>query len=137
MTRYHVFLALSLSSCLVSPIATAEDGKDLGLQLPENPPMQVHSKMPPELAPIAEEFGIREGFQLVETLDEFRAVIKEDNQKIRMKPGIYRAETVDPPMKTPVSRAKPDQDGNLPKNNQEHLFAVNGSNNHYLAFFGH
>jgi len=109
----------------------AEEEKDLGVQLGENPPMQVISKTPPAPAAITETFEIREGFTLVRTLDEFRAAIKKDDQKIRMKPGIYRAEKVDPPMMASIPRAEPDKNGNLPKNNQQHIFAVNGSNNYF------
>ena len=83
----HVFFVL-LSTCgLVSRTASAEDKKDLSVQFAENPPMQVISKTPPAPAPITETFEIREGFTLIKTLDEFRATIKKDNQKIRMKPG--------------------------------------------------
>ena len=113
------------------PSVSAEKEKDLGLQLSENPPMRSISRKPPAPAPIADTFEIREGFTLIETLDEFRAAIKKDGQKIRMKPGVYRAEKVDPPMMAPIPRTQPDAEGNLPKNRQEHIFAVNGSNNHF------
>jgi hypothetical protein len=131
MKRCHAFLALSLTCCLASPIAAAEEKKDLGLQLAENPPMRVISKTPPAPAPMTDIFDVREGFTLIKTLDEFREAIKRDGQKIRMKPGIYRAETVDPPMMAPIPRAQPNQDGNLPRNEQQHIFAVNGSNNYF------
>jgi hypothetical protein len=110
---------------------SAEAKKDLGVQLAENPPMQTLSKAPPEPSPNPDDFEIREGFVLIETLDELRAAIKKDGQKVRMKPGIYRAETVDPPMTIPVRGAKPREDGTLPKKRQEHIFAVNGSDNHF------
>ncbi len=109
----------------------ADVGKDLGVQFAGNPPMAVISKTPPAPAGITGKFEIREGFTLIETLDEFRAVIKKDNQKIRMRPGVYRAEKVDPPMMAGIPRTKPDEDGKLPKNKQEHIFAVNGSNNYF------
>ena len=127
----HVLLALFLTSCLVSPARSAEEEKNPGLQLAENPPMRVISRTPPAPAPITDEFEIRKGFRLIETLREFRAAIKQDNQKIRMQPGVYRAEKVDPPMMAPIPRTKPDGQGKLPKNQQEHIFAVNGSNNHF------
>ncbi|MHC4177023.1 MAG: hypothetical protein ACYSWU_05935 [Planctomycetota bacterium] len=110
---------------------SAEEEKDLGLQLAENPPMRVISKTPPAPAPITDTFEIREGFTLIETLREFRAVIKQDNHKIRMKPGVYRAKKVDPPTMAPIPRTKPNGGGKLPKNEQEHIFAVGGSNNHF------
>jgi len=93
--------------------------------------MQTISKTPPAPPPIADSFGIREGFTLIKTLDEFRAAIKKDGQRIRMKPGVYRAEKTDPPMMVPVRHAEPGKDGKLPQNRQEHIFAVNGSNNYF------
>ncbi|MCP4645045.1 MAG: hypothetical protein GY851_31675 [bacterium] len=132
MTAKRGPYSAALVACLLLvPLASAEEAKDLRLQLVDNPPMQVITRTPPEPAPITDTFEIREGFRLVETLDAFRAVIKQDGQKIRMKPGVYRAETVDPPMVAPVHHAEPDEDGNLPVNHQEHIFAVNGSNNHF------
>jgi len=127
----QVLLALLLTCHLGLLTASAQEKKDLGVQLAENPPMQVISKTPPLPAAIRDTFEIREGFTLIETLDEFRAAIKKDNRKIRMKPGIYRAEKIGPPLIAPIPRAKPDKDGELPKNNQEHVFAVNGSNNYF------
>jgi len=127
----HLLLALLLAGRLVLLPVSAEEQKDLGLQLAENPPRRVISKTPPVPAPIADEFEIRQGFRLIETLDEFRVAIKRDNQKIRMKPGVYRAEDVDPPMTGPIPRTQPSDDGELPKNRQEHIFAVNGSNNYF------
>lgn len=91
-----------------------ERSKNLGLQYPENPPMELITKTPPEPMVNPEDFEIRDGFTLVESLEDFRVVIKQDNQKIRMKPDIYRAETCDPP-----------SDG------QAHIFAVTGSDNHF------
>ena len=113
---YHHMLALALlmPTLVAGPFAFADQEKDPGLQHVENPPMQFITKTPPEPVVNPEDFEIREGFTLVESLDEFRAVIKQDGQKIRMKPGIYRAETCDPP-----------SDG------QAHIFDVTGSNNHF------
>ena len=125
-----ILLLLSLACGLMSGAAPEAGTKDLGMQLAENPPMQVISKPPPPPA-IAGTFEIRDGFVLIETLDEFRAAIKRDNQKIRMKPGVYRAAKIDPPMTAPIPRAEPDGDGRLPTNRQEHIFAVNGSNNYF------
>jgi hypothetical protein len=94
----HVLLALLLTCGPGPRTVTAQEKKGLGVQFAGNPPMQVISKTPPAPAVIKETFEIREGFTLVKTLDEFRAAIKKDKQKIRMKPGVYRAEKVDPPM---------------------------------------
>jgi len=109
----------------------AAEERDLGIQLAQNPPMQTISRTPPDPDPITEKFEIRRGFTLIETLDDFRAAIKKDNQKIRMKPGVYRAEKVDPPMMAPIPRAKPGPNAESPKNDQQHIFAVNGSNNYF------
>ena len=84
----HVFRALILTGCLVLLPASAEEEKNLGLQLAENAPMRVISKTPPAPAPITDTFEIRAGFTLIETLDEFRAAIKKHGQRIRMKPAI-------------------------------------------------
>jgi hypothetical protein len=131
MKRGYVFLGCMLTCGLGLGVVSAEEEKDLGKQFGENPPLQVISKTPPVPATITDTFEVREGFTLIKTLDEFRVAIKRDNQKIRMKPGIYRAEKVDPPLRASIPRAKPDQDGKLPKNHQEHIFAVNGSNNYF------
>jgi hypothetical protein len=126
-----VSLVLLLNCQLLSPHAWAEIKKDLGLQLAENPPMHVIARTPPAPAPLDKEFEIRDGFTLIETLDKFRDAIKNNNQKIRMKPGIYRAEKIDPPMVFPVLHAQPGSEGDFPQNQQEHIFAVNGSNNYF------
>ena len=88
--------------------------KDLGLQLAGNPPLQMICRTPPAPPVPTATFETRAGFTLVTTLDGFRAAIRKDGQKIRMKPGVYRAKTCDPPI-----------DG------QEHIFAVTGSRNHF------
>ncbi len=111
----QVVLTMSLSCCLLSQPIWAEGQKDLGLQLSENPPMQIISRKPPEPAAVTESFEVREGFVLLTTLDEFRTAIKKDGQKIRMKPGVYRAENIDPPMMAPILRVEPDEQGNLKK----------------------
>lgn len=131
MTHCHLCLILSLTCGWVAGAAEANDGKNLGVQLAENPPMQTITRTPPPPAPVSEAFEIRDGFTLVETLDTFRAAIKRDNQRIRMKPGLYRAEKVDPPMTVPVRHVPPDPDGKTRVNRQEHIFAVTGSNNHF------
>ncbi len=124
-------LALAGICRLALPAASAEAEKDLGLQLAENPPMRAIAKTPPEPPPVPKTFEIRPGFTLVETLDAFRAAIKKDGQKILMKPGVYRAASADPPRSVPLLREKPGPDGSVPVSEQEHLFDVSGSNNHF------
>lgn len=115
MRYLTMLLGLLMTWPFTSLTAIAQEAKDLGMQLPENPPMRTISRTPPP--PIAAEtFEVRKGFSVLDTLDEFRAAIKKNGQTIRMKPGIYRADTVDPP---------------IPEKNQEHIFAVNGSNNYF------
>ncbi|MFH5805845.1 hypothetical protein [Alienimonas sp. DA493] len=88
--------------------------KNLGLQRAGNPPMQVRTTEPPAPPAATETFEVRDGFTVVETLEEFRAALRKDGQKVRMKPGVYRAEGVDPPI-----------------DRHQHVFAVTGSNNHF------
>lgn len=128
--RFFTIL-LCLTGICGNRVMGREAEKNPGLQFSENPPMQVITKTPPEPTPAAEKFEIRDGFTLVETLDEFRVVIKKDNQKIRMKPGVYRVKKADPPMTVPVLHASADENGKMPTNTQQHLLAVNGSNNHF------
>ena len=127
----RVGLTLAWIGSLALPAAPAEAEKDPGLQLAENPPMQVIAEPPPLPPAAAKTFEIRPGFTLVETLDAFRAAIKKDGQKIRMKPGVYRAASADPPRSVPLLHEKPGPDGAVPVNEQEHLFDVSGSNNHF------
>ena len=105
--------------------------KDTGLQLAANPPMRtLHTPAPPPPAP-SETFETRAGFTLITTLDEFREAIKKDGQLIRMKPGVYRAVKTDPPQKIPLRHAAPGPDGTIRHAEQQHIFAVNGSDNHF------
>jgi len=129
MACWHTLSALLVTCGLAARVASSANQKDLGLQVAENPPMQVIAKPPPRPEPVSDTFETRDGFAVIDTLDAFREAIKHDGQKIRLKPGLYRADTVDPPMTVPVLRAQPDQDGDLPQNEQQHVFAVNGSNN--------
>mgnify|MGYP006281346749 CR=1 FL=1 len=124
MKCLHSLFVLFVTFLLISPAASLGAEKDLGLQYAGNPPMRTISKTPPEPSPDPDDFEIRDGFTLIETLDEFRSAIKQDGQKIRMKPGIYRARKVDPP----ITFSMPRSGG---KNRQEHIFAVTGSNNHF------
>lgn len=126
------FHALVLAGSLLPSVLTmAAEQKDLSVQHAENPPMHVIARTPPEPAPTTGDFKIREGFTLITTLDEFRKVIKQDAQKIRMKPGVYRAKKIDPPMSVPLLHVPADEDGNVRQNVQQHIFAVTGSNNHF------
>ena len=101
-------LTLLLAYTLAAP--------DPGLQLEANPPMVVITTQPPE--PVLGEFELRPGFTLLETLDQFRQAAQQSHQKLRLKPGIYRPTTCDPPL-------------TFAQNEQQHVFAVNGSHNHF------
>lgn len=101
---------------------------DLNLQRAENPPMEIRSRIPPEPPEPSMQFETRPGFTLIDSLDEFRKVIKKDNQKIRMKPGIYRAVKTDPPMTHTALHQSP---GENQTNEQDHIFNVAGSNNYF------
>ncbi|MDQ8189065.1 hypothetical protein [Roseibacillus persicicus] len=104
---------------------------DPGLQHPENPPMEVIVREAPPLPKIPKDFEIRPGYTLIDSLEQFRQAIKRDNQKIRVKPGVYRAKTVDPPIKLPLDNPAPGTGRYRGKGMQEHIFAVNGSNNFF------
>jgi len=131
MNRWSLLLAALLTCLSALRTASAEKEADLGLQRAGNPPMRTISKRPPEPPPVTDPFEVREGFVLVKTLDEFRAACRKSGQKVRMKPGVYRASKTAPPMTVPLRHAKPGRDGRAPQNRQEHIFAVNGSNNHF------
>lgn len=115
----------------VVPALRAQNAKDLGLQLAANPPMQVLVREPPDLPAPTEDFDVRPDFIVIESLDAFRAAIKQDGQRVRLKPGVYRATSVDPPLNFPVRHAPANADGTQPVNEQQHIFAVTGSNNHF------
>ncbi|MBK1829880.1 hypothetical protein JIN77_04030 [Verrucomicrobiaceae bacterium R5-34] len=101
------------------------------LQYAENPPMEVITRMPPPLPKATEKFDIRPGYKLITTMNEFRDAIRQSNQKIRLKPGIYRAKTMDAPLDLPFREGIPGVGRNRKKGYQEHIFAVNGSNNFF------
>lgn len=117
-------LAIGLLHC---SSVFVQDSKDLGIQLAGNPPIQVIQREAPPLPEVDGDFEVREGFVLIDSLDAFRQVIKKDNQKIRMQPGIYRASRVDPPVTFRALRASEGE----PATTQEQIFAVTGSNNHF------
>ena len=109
----------------------ADQQADLGLQLADNPPMRTISRTPPAPPAATGSFETREGFRLIETLDAFRAACEKSGQKVRMKPGVYRAVRTAEPRTVPHRHAKPGEDGQRPVNRQEHVFAINGSSNHF------
>ncbi len=119
--------ALVVVAWIACPAGHAQDTKDLGIQLAGNPPMQIIRREPPPLPEPTEDFEVREGFQVITTLDAFRQVTKKDNQKIRMKPGVYRAMGVDPPVTFRALRAEEGKEATT----QEQIFAVTGSGNHF------
>lgn len=101
---------------------------DLNLQFADNPAMEIRARIPPEPPEPSMQYEVRPGFTVVESLDEFREVIKQDNQKIRMKPGIYRAKKTDPPTTLTPRYQNP---GENKTNEQDHIFNVSGSNNYF------
>ena len=111
--------------------AFAGEGVDTALQLSSNPPMQIITNQPPEPDVQDANFEIRDGFRLVSTMKQFRIAIKQSNQKIRVRPGVYRAADIDEPMVVPMLHSTPDKNGKLPIKQQQHIFAVTGSNNHF------
>ncbi len=54
-----------------------------------------------------------------------------DAIKIRMKPGVYRADSVDPPCNSPAVHDLPRPDGTVVPRRQEHIFLVSGSDNYF------
>lgn len=103
---------------------------DPGLQLMENPQMEVITR-PPNPRPLAtEEFEIRKGYVLIDSLDELRIVMQKNNQKIRMKPGVYRATKIAPPTNLPLER-KRGIGRDRAEGRQEHIFVCNGSYNYF------
>lgn len=118
-----------ISWILLAPVCAEDDAFDRGLQYLENPPMMIHARVPPPLPESTGKFEIRRGYRLIETLDEFREVIQKDHQKIRMKPGIYRATKADPPGTFPLKQSGVGRESKT--DYQEHIFAVNGSDNSF------
>ena len=129
--RVIATLALLSSTVVVQfSSAGAQNVKDTGLQLSQNPPMQVVTTTPPP--PVTDvPIDLRDGFTLISTLDEFRAAITKDGQKIRMRPGVYRADSVDPPSLSPEVHTVPGPDGKILHGEQQHIFLVSGSNNYF------
>lgn len=103
----NVVLIATFAGIPVTRVA-GESGKNLSLQRVDNPPMQTIYRLPPEPAPDPDGFEVRPGFRVIASLDEFRKAIRQDNEKVRMKPGVYRAAKVAPP---------------IPEKNQEHIIS--------------
>ncbi|MGJ8638529.1 MAG: hypothetical protein ACSHYA_03975 [Opitutaceae bacterium] len=101
---------------------------DPNLQFSENPPMAIRARIPPEPPEPSMQYEVRPGFTVVDSLDDFRKVIKQDGQKIRMKPGVYRAKKSDPPIKYTPLHQNPGEKKVL---EQDHIFNVSGSDNHF------
>ena len=116
MHRATLILATLMIGVAASAGHAQQPTKDLRFQREANPPMKFIHRAAPEPEVNPEDFETRSGFKLIDSLEEFRAAIKKDGQRIRMKPGVYRAEQVDPP---------------IPEKDQQHLFAVTGSNNYF------
>lgn len=106
-----------------------EEQPGFGFQYLENPLMQVIAYEPPEPNPVTEEFEVRPGYIVIDSLDQFRRAIKMTGKKIRMKPGIYRAEKTDPPQE--FKALHDDENGERAVVKQDHIFAVTGSNNYF------
>lgn len=114
------------------PITTEQEirifNDDMGLQFAENPPMEMRRRIPPEPPEPNTQFEVRPGFTVIDSLDEFRKAIKKNRQKIRMKPGIYRAKKTDPPT---THKPRYQNPGENKTNEQDHIFNVSGSDNYF------
>jgi hypothetical protein len=108
------FLGPLLALAGAQPVGLRTDEKDLSMQREENPPMVVLTRTPPEPEVNPEDFEVRDGFTLVDSLDAFRRALHRDDQKIRLKPGVYTAESTHGKIKGKNS-----------------IFGVTGSNNHF------
>lgn len=104
--------------------------KDEGLQLKENPAMEIITRTPPPRPTPSEDFEIRKGYLLIDSLDQFREAMQKNNQKIRLKPGVYRAKKTAPTTQLPLPR-KTGIGRDRKEGTQEHIFVVNGSNNFF------
>ncbi|MDF7825463.1 hypothetical protein P4B35_15660 [Pontiellaceae bacterium B12227] len=106
-----------------------EEQPGFGFQYMENPLMEVIAHDPPPPDPVTEDFDVRPGYIVIDSLDQFRKAIKMSGKKIRMKPGIYRAEKTDPPME--FKALHDDEKGERGTAMQDHIFAVTGSRNYF------
>ena len=116
---------------VAAPVAPPkpEERPGYGFQYPENPLMEVIAHDPPPPEPATEDFDVRPGYMVIDSLDQFRKAIKLNRKKIRMKPGVYRAEKTDPPME--FKALHEDENGERKTVQQDHIFAVTGSNNYF------
>jgi len=108
------FIPLACVLVLHPGSAMPDQEKNIGLQPAENPPMQTIYREPPPPPRPSQTFEVREGYTLIQTLRAFRTAIKQSGQKVRMKPGVYRVQSTDPPVE-----------------GHQHVFAVTGSDNHF------
>lgn len=99
---------------ITTSTATAQRKKYTGIQHELNPPMRVLGTPAPSIKIPEGKFHVREGFEVIDSLDDFRAAIKKDGQKIRLKPGVYIASTKEEPIE-----------------GQHSIFAVTGSDNYF------
>ncbi|VGO11782.1 hypothetical protein PDESU_00328 [Pontiella desulfatans] len=106
-----------------------EEQPGFGFQFAENPLMEVVAHEPPEPDPVTDDFEVRPGYVVIDSLDQFRQAIKLSGKKIRLKPGVYRAEKTDPPME--FTALHDDEKGERQTVQQDHIFAVTGSNNYF------
>jgi hypothetical protein len=113
------------------PEPVSEPDKNSGLQLAENPPMELVYTPAPEPVPVTDDFEIRPGYVLIDSLDQFRMAIKKNGLKIRMKPGIYRASKTDEPLVFTAKHKAESTGKGIEESPQEHIFAVTGSNNYF------
>lgn len=112
---------------LVNLVAASGQDLDPALQLAENPPMEIIMESAPPLPEPTEDFEVRKGFTLVDNLDDFRAAIKENRQKIRLKPGHYVAKKLDEPLILPEGHFMSEK-GQV---RHEHVFFITSSNSHF------
>jgi len=104
---------------------------DMGLQEKENPPMFVRTRPAPPPPTPTKDFEIRSGYRLVSTLDEFLTTLTKSKQKIRVKPGIYRALKAQPLRKAPPSKNKPSDGPSDRRQDMQSIFAIDGSDNYF------
>ncbi|MGJ8655468.1 MAG: hypothetical protein ACSHX6_03380 [Akkermansiaceae bacterium] len=121
-----IFITIVTSGWLTADVPIP----DQGLQLSENPPMEVITRTPTPRPVATEDFEIRNGYVLIDSLDALRVAMQKDNQKIRMKPGVYRATKIAPAIDLPLKR-KRGVGRNRKEGRQEHIFVCNGSHNYF------
>ena len=108
--KYFPLFILALTTCIIS----AQRKKYTGIQHELNPPMRVLGTPAPSANIPEGAFQTYTGFIIVDSLDKLCETLKKDNQKIRLKPGVYTAKTKEEPI-----------------NGLHSIFAVTGSNNYF------